>query len=194
MLWVDAESPTEQEIATLKQRFDLDNYAIEDVVQKNQRAKIEDYGKNVFAVIHIPDVKNHSSEIIELFVFFQKDWIITIHSGDSELIHAVDSRVRARGLSPLTNNPSPDLLFYVFLDFAVDAYYPILDEVDDKLEELDKRATTTFRSRVKRMEIVAQIMSTIGDVRKRAHDTQTFLDAYKRHDRDGDAWRYPLRS
>jgi magnesium transporter len=166
LLWVDAESPTEEELASLKARFSLDSYAMEDVVHKNQRAKIEDYGTNVFAVVHLPALKDKKTRIVELFVFFQKDWIITIHSGDSELIHSVDSRVRARGLAPLTASPSPELLFYVFLDFAVDAYYPILDRVEDRLEELDRQATTTFRTRVKRMETVSEIMSTIGAVRK----------------------------
>ncbi len=159
MLWVDAESPTDKELADLKQRFGLDEYAVEDVIRRNQRPKMEDYGKNVFAVIHVPVVKSHRSEIIELFVFFQKNWIITIHSVDSELIRAVDARIRARGLSPLTTNPSPDLLFYIFLDFAVDEYYPILDEVENRLEELDKQAVTTFKTRVKRMEnIVGMVM------------------------------------
>ena len=167
LLWVDAESPTEQELADLKQRFGLDDYAVEDVVNKNQRPKLEDYGKSVFAVIHVPVVKSRKSEIVELFVFFQKNWIITIHSVESELIHAVESRIRTRGLSPLTTTPSPDLLFYVFLDFAVDAYYPILDEVENRLEELDKQAATTFQTRVKRMENVITIITTIEAVRKR---------------------------
>ena len=167
MLWVDAESPTDKELADLKQRFGLDEYAVEDVIRRNQRPKMEDYGKNVFAVIHVPVVKSHRSEIIELFVFFQKNWIITIHSVDSELIRAVDARIRARGLSPLTTNPSPDLLFYIFLDFAVDEYYPILDEVENRLEELDKQAVTTFKTRVKRMENIVAIVTTIGGVRKR---------------------------
>src|SRR6266550_4587832 len=137
MLWVDAESPTAQELADLKSRFDLDEYAIEDVVHRNQRPKLEEYGKNVFAVIHVPDVRSH------------KSGIITIHSDDSELIHSMDSRIRARGLAPLTTAPSPDLFFYVFLDFAVDAYYPILDEVEERLEDLDKQAITTFKTRVR---------------------------------------------
>jgi magnesium transporter len=61
LLWVDAESPTEQEMADLKQRFGLDDYAVEDVVHRNQRPKLEDYGKNVFAVIHVPVEKNRKS-------------------------------------------------------------------------------------------------------------------------------------
>lgn len=167
LLWVDAESPTEQELAELKTRFGLDDYAIEDVVHKNQRPKLEEYGKGVFGVIHVPVVENRKSGIIELYVFFQKNWIITIHSVDSELIHAVDSRIRARGLAPLATTPSPDLLFYVFLDFAVDAYYPILDDVEDRLEELDKQAITTFKTRVRRMENIVAIVTTIGSVRRR---------------------------
>src|SRR6266849_4097321 len=167
VLWVDAESPTQKELADLKQRFGLDDYAVEDVVHENQRPKLEEYGKNVFAVIHVPVVKNRKSGIVELFMFFQKNWIITIHSVDSELIHTVDSRIRTRGLSPLTNTPTPDLLFYIFLDFAVDAYSPILDEVENRLEEIDKQAATTFKTRVKRMENIITIITTIEAVRKR---------------------------
>ncbi|HEX4921373.1 MAG TPA: magnesium transporter CorA family protein, partial [Candidatus Bathyarchaeia archaeon] len=167
VLWVDAESPSEQELADLKQRFGLDDYAVEDVIHQNQRPKMEDYGKSVFAVVHVPFVKAHRSGIVELFIFFQKNWIITIHSSDSDLIHAVDARIRARGLSPLTASPSPDLLFYLFLDFAVDAYYPILDEVEDRLEDIDQKATTTFKTRVKRMENIVAIITTIEGVRKR---------------------------
>jgi magnesium transporter len=167
VLWVDAESPTPRELADLQRRFSLDDYAVEDVVHKNQRPKLEEYEKGVFAVIHLPVVKNRKSEIVELFIFFQKNWIITIHSVDSEVIHAVDARVRARGLEPLSATPTPDLLLYVFLDFAVDAYYPILDEVETRLEELDKQAVTTFKTRVRRMENIIEIITTIGGVRKK---------------------------
>ena len=167
MLWVDAESPTEAELGELRERFGLDELAVEDVLHKSQRPKLEEYEKNVFAVLHVPVATSRKSEIIEMFIFFQKNWIITIHSVESDLIQAVDSRIRARGLSPIATIPSPDLLFYVFLDFAVDSYYPILDEVEDRLEELDKRAVTAFKTRAKRMENILEIVTTIGGVRKR---------------------------
>ena len=40
LLWVDAESPTEQELADLKQRFGLDDYAVEDVVNKGDELTV----------------------------------------------------------------------------------------------------------------------------------------------------------
>lgn len=166
MLWVDVESPTEDELGKLQSRFQLDSYAIEDIVHGNQVPKLEDYGKNVFGVIHIPSLKNHRVEITELFIFFQDQWLITIHKKDSELIHSVDSRVKTRGLSPLSSNPSPDLLFYNFIDFAVDAYYPILDEIEERLEELDKSAVETFKTGSNRLGNIAGIASTVGRVKR----------------------------
>src|SRR5207253_9562602 len=79
----------------------------------------------------------------------------------------MDSRIRARGLAPLTTSQSSDLFFYILLDFAVDAYYPLLDEVEERLEDLDKQAITTFKTRVRRMENVVSIVTTIGGVRRK---------------------------
>jgi magnesium transporter len=168
VLWVDAEDPTPQELADLKQRFALDDYAIEDVMHQGQRPKIEDYKTNVFAVVHIPTlVKGGKDRIAELFVFFKKNWCITIHSGVDEVVRSVDARIRARGLAPLTVAPSADLLFYVFLDFAVDSYYPILDEIEDQIEEMDRKGIESFKTRVRKFDNVVLAMSKIGSVRER---------------------------
>jgi magnesium transporter len=170
LLWVDAEAPSDEELMALKERFDLDSYAVEDVTHKDQRPKIESYGGYVFAVVHIPTLKRQGnrrrSEMFELFVFFGRDWIITIHPSDCELIHDVERRVRERGLSPLAALPSPDLLFYVFLDFGVDAYYPILDETDDRLEELDRRASASLEPRSNATDLLAEVMPIVGSVRR----------------------------
>ncbi|HEX4920150.1 MAG TPA: CorA family divalent cation transporter, partial [Candidatus Bathyarchaeia archaeon] len=40
-------------------------------------------------------------------------------------------------------------------------------EVEDRLEEIDQKATTTFKTRVRRMENVVAIITTIESVRKR---------------------------
>lgn len=167
VLWIDAENPSEEELKELQQRFALDTYALEDVMTQKQRPKIEDHGKYVFCVIHIPLLVGQQGKMLELFVFFQNNWIVTIHSLDSELMRNVDSRVRARGLSPLTTNPTPDLLFYTFLDFAVDGYFPILDEIDKKLEELDGRAVKSFQKRSKRIENVTGMMAMVKEIRKK---------------------------
>jgi magnesium transporter len=172
LLWIDAESPTEQELNQLQQRFKLDSYAIEDIVQGNQRSKVEEYSGNTFSVIHVPTKSsgkaaraNQKFDIVELFIFFADRWLISVHSHNADIIKEVEARVRARGLSPLTSNPTPDLLYYVFLDFAVDSYYPMLDNVEEEIERLEKQAVTDFKTRKRRVQNVSSIMSLMGGLR-----------------------------
>src|SRR5947209_20535397 len=124
LLWVDAESPTKEEIKNLQRRFNLDSFAVEDVILGKQRSKIEEYKGNNFSVLHVPVLTGSAEQqkkkkerkkpsefgITELYIFFGDRWVITIHKEDAEIIHDVEKRVTARGLAPLTNSPSPDLL------------------------------------------------------------------------------------
>ena len=167
VLWVDVEDPAPQELSDLKARFSLDEYAIEDVIHMDQRPKIEDYKTNTFAVVHIPTIDGHQERIVELFVFFAKNWFITIHSGKDEVVRSVDARIRTRGLAPLSATPSADLLFYVFLDFAVDAYYPILDQIENRIEEMDKSGIDSFKTRLRKFDGVVAVMARIGAVREK---------------------------
>jgi magnesium transporter len=168
LLWIDVESPSEEEMNELKLRFNLDSYAIEDIIHGNQRSKVEEYTGNTFSVIHVPAKPANGESrfrIVELFVFFGDRWLISVHQSNAEVVKEVEARVRARGLAPLTSNPTPDLLYYVFLDFAVDAYYPMLDSVEDEIERLEKEAVTVFKTRKKRVQNVTSIMPLMSGLR-----------------------------
>ena len=180
LLWIDVENPSEQELGQLQTRYGLDPYAIEDVVHGKQRPKVEEYQGNVFSVVHVPTslqedlrgstkAKSGSDQlgVVEIFFFLGDHWVITLHKGEPEIIEVVEKRLRARGLSPLTNTPSPDLLFYVFLDFAVDAFYPILDRTQNQIEELESQAVVAFKSRRNRPGKIDVILTTMNGVRKR---------------------------
>ncbi len=179
VLWIDAESPTEKELETLRERFNLDQYAVEDVTHESQRPKIEEYKDHIFSVIHIPvekkDDDKKSFGIVELFVFFQERWLITIHKEDAEIIHTVDKRVRSRGLAPLSKIPSADLLYYVFLDFSVDAYFQVLDIIENELEELDDRSVVLLKTRRKSLDSVGTTMTLVGSIRAQLNDLRKAL-------------------
>lgn len=170
ILWVDVVEPSEEEIRELQARFDLDEYAIEDVLVGNQRPKIEQYEKNNFSVIHVPVKKRTDGDlefdVEELFVFFQKKWLITMHREESETVRSVVKRVSARGLSPYTKIPTTDLLFYIFLDFAVDAFYPMLDHVGESMEVFDREIMEISRRGSRGVENITKTMTTISNVRE----------------------------
>lgn len=167
LLWVNVVKPTEQELAQLKQRFALDDYAMEDVSTGRQRPKIEDYGPYAFSVIHIPAAKEKKGQIDEMFVFFEKNWLISICRDDVSITGVVQTRVKTRGLAPMTVVPAAEFLFYLLLDLAVDAYYPPLDAAENQIESLDSKAVASFRHNSKRFDLVTSAMSTIGTIRKK---------------------------
>lgn len=168
ILWIDSFNPGNDEIRDLQKRFGLDEYAVEDVIVGNQRPKIEQYENNNFSVIHIPirsKVENEWFDIEELYVFFEKRWIITIHKEVSDTVQSVVKRISTRGLTPLTKSPSTDLLYYIFFDFAVDTFYPMLDLIGEELETLDKFIVEISESGGLRIGKIGQTMSTVSNIR-----------------------------
>ena len=57
------------------------------------------------------------------------------------------------------------LLFYVFLDFAIDAFYPTLDSTEDEIEDLEKQALDIFKTRKNRLRNINQVMTMMGGLR-----------------------------
>lgn len=167
ILWVDITLASNDEISIVEKKFNLDPYAVEDVITGNQRPKIEDYESYTFSVIKTPErVGSDGVEMnmVELFVFIAKKWIISIHRAKASVVDLVDKRVRVRGLSPYSKTPSTDLLYYLLLDNSVDSFYPILDAWDDELDSLDEEAVSTVAKKNK-INTVREVASKFADIR-----------------------------
>ncbi len=168
VLWIDVKLEDNDEINQLGKKFDLDPYAIEDVITGNQRPKIEDYTDYTFSVIKTPENLSEDGlrlTMEELFVFLSKKWIISVHRRKINVVDIVEKRVRVRGLSPYAKVPSTDLLYYLFLDNSVDSFYPILDSWDDELDRLDDDAVSTIARRKNRIATVREVSSKFGEIR-----------------------------
>lgn len=168
VLWVDITLENTEELDVMGKKFNLDPYAIEDVVTGKQRPKIEDYGDYTFSVIKTPEKRAmNGSELImeELFVFLSMKWILSIHRKKINVVDIVEKRVKVRGLSPFSKVPSTDLIYYLLLDNSVDSFYPILYSWDDELDRLDEDAVSTITRRKNRLDTVREISSKFAEIR-----------------------------
>ena len=69
-LWIDIQAISSDEISILAEKFNLHPLALEDIVNLNQRPKIEDYGEYSFIVLHsIHFLKPNSLRIREIHLF-----------------------------------------------------------------------------------------------------------------------------
>lgn len=136
VLWVSVAGLGD--IGILKQvaeLFSLHRLALEDVVHTHQRPKLEDYPEHQFLVLRILD-DERPGETEQLCLFLGDDFILTFeeHRGDCfepvrHRLRDPNSRLRRNGI---------DYLAYALVDSIVDAYFPALESLGERLEAVEE--------------------------------------------------------
>jgi magnesium transporter len=135
-LWLDVEAPTAEELDLLAEEFILHPLALEDVTHQGQRPKIDTYEDFYFLVCYDIDYDATSDKIDEheLHIFIGKNFLVTIHYEPIEEIDEVASRF-LRNTTAIERGIG--ILLYSLLDTIVDHYFPVIDRIGDRIEELE---------------------------------------------------------
>ncbi len=143
MIWVDVTDPKPDDMALLREEFGFHPLAIEDAMNEHQRPKIEAYDGYYFLVFYRATYlreQNHI-EIDPLHMFIGRNFLVTVHHGAFPQIEQTQARWKAAG-SPLGSDVGA--LVYALLDAIVDDYFPIMDELADRVDELEDAIFTNF--------------------------------------------------
>ncbi len=136
LLWLDVEAPTAEELSLLAEEFTLHPLALEDVTHQGQRPKIDTYDDHYFLVCYDIDYDETTDQIDEheLHIFIGKNYLVTIHFEPIEEIDEVASRF-LRNTKAIERGIG--VLLYSLLDTIVDHYFPVIDQIGDRIEELE---------------------------------------------------------
>jgi len=139
VVWLDIASPDADDIALLRDEFDVHPLALEDLEKRRQRPKIDTYAEQQMIVgyeVLPPGDQEHLFELGELHLFVGAGYLISVRWRDSPAIEGVGKRFRDR---PDAVARTPGTLLYSILDAVVDGYFPLLDRLTDKIEDLEGR-------------------------------------------------------
>jgi magnesium transporter len=136
ILWLDLQSPTEEELVRLGKEFELHPLAIEDASHEHQRPKLEEYGQFYFVVFYTVSLNKENQELhtSEIDMFLGENYLITVHDKALRELEEVEQRW-TRNVKQLEWGIG--VLLYTMLDTIVDRYFPIVDELVDQVEELE---------------------------------------------------------
>lgn len=136
LLWLDVEAPTADELALLAEEFALHPLALEDVTHQGQRPKIDTYDDHYLIVCYDIDYDETSDRIDEheLHIIIGRNYLLTIHYEPIEEIEEVASRF-LRNTAAIERGIG--ILLYSLLDTIVDHYFPVIDRVGERIEELE---------------------------------------------------------
>ncbi|MBL8208121.1 MAG: magnesium/cobalt transporter CorA [Blastocatellia bacterium] len=134
-IWVDVSQPTAQDFDCLREEFGFHHLAIEDCQNAHQRPKIEDYHGYYFIVLYEAELTERGElNLRELSIFLGSNYVVTVHHRP---IQAIASGERLwRNWTDLVEQGS-GLLAYLIIDAVVDKYFPILDALSDRMDEME---------------------------------------------------------
>ena len=136
-VWVGLHEPDEMLLRQVQAEFGLHDLAVEDALRAHQRPKLEEYGEGLFIVLRTARLEEGDGHIAlgETHVFMGPHYLVSVRHGAS-LSYA---EVRARcETTPHLLRKGPGFVLYALMDFVVDHYFPIVDQLEDRLDSIEE--------------------------------------------------------
>ena len=135
-LWLDAQSPTEEDFAVLGREFGLHELSIEDMRHRDQRPKVDSFAGYHFVVLR-PLSRGADGELVqhEVHVILGERFLITLrYEPVFDLAEVLDRWDRQSGDD---EERGPGFLLYVLLDEIVDEYLTLVEGFEDAADDLE---------------------------------------------------------
>jgi magnesium transporter len=124
--------------------FELHPLVLEDIMNTDQRPKMEIYGDYIYVVLKMlyGRDKNHSIEAEQVSLILGSNFVISFQEGrEGDVFNPVRERIRnGKGL---IRKMGSDYLAYSLLDTIVDHYFLILETLGEKVELLEEELMTS---------------------------------------------------
>lgn len=123
-------------IKYLGEQFEFHPLLIEDIVNTQQRPKLDEYDNYVLSVLKMLHFDKNNTLVTEHVSFvLGKNYIITFQEAEGDVFDPIRERLRtSRGL---VRKMGADYLLYALIDIIVDNYFIMTDDLSSKTENLE---------------------------------------------------------
>ncbi|HVH29272.1 MAG TPA: magnesium/cobalt transporter CorA [Vicinamibacterales bacterium] len=157
-MWVDLASPSVPESLVLSDTFAFHPLSVEDAMAPREYPKVEAYNGYLYVILHGIDFRaqEHYFGTHDVDFFIGPNYLVTVHDGSARSIAELRDHC-PRNASILGEGPVA--LFHRIVDAMVDDYRPEVEELADRLDELEKEIFEHPRT-----DIVREILEEKRDV------------------------------
>lgn len=158
--WINIDRPRGVDRAWLEEHFDFHALDYEDVFSRNQRPKVDEYDDYLFVVLHFARYDKTIGRLnaAELDVFVGPDFVITLPNQPLQSVAYLFERARqSEDFREQLFSKGAGYLLYKIVDDSVDAAFPMLAKMGNKLERIED---DMFEGRS------AEIVRDISDVKQ----------------------------
>jgi magnesium transporter len=136
-VWIGLHEPSEETLDRVQQEFGLHDLAIEDAQKAHQRPKFELYGDSLFIVLRTARMTaQNRTEFGETHFFVGTNFIVVVRHGST--ISYADVRARCESIPDLLSK-GQGFVLYAIMDFIVDQYMPVVDDMEQELLSIEEK-------------------------------------------------------
>jgi len=132
--WLDIQDPTPAEIGQLGQLLKLHPLTLADISTFSERPKREHYEGYVSLVVYGVDETASAGESLlrEVHMLISGSWVVTLHPSPFATIEELREKLQPAAF------PGELAQVYRILDAVLGTFVPVLDRVDDQIDEIEQ--------------------------------------------------------
>ncbi len=138
--WINIDGIHQVEtLAKLGECFELHPLTLEDILNTDQRPKIEDFGDYMYVVLQMFSYDDRNNEIIteQISLILGQNFVLSFQENIGDVFDQIRERIRS-GKGKM-RKMGADYLVYTLLDAIVDNYFIILEKIGDQIEFIEER-------------------------------------------------------
>jgi magnesium transporter len=145
-LWVDIDTRWPEQVEYLEDVFHFHPLAIEEAVNPKSRVKLEEYDKYMLLIVRTvafceTTEDPYDLETVNITFFLGTNYLVTVHGADTNPVSTTAELLHRK---PELVAHGPARLMHAIVDQAVDAYFPVIDQLDEFMDGLEERIFASF--------------------------------------------------
>jgi magnesium transporter len=155
--WLDLNDPTPEEIRHTAELLELHPIAVEDTLEFGQRPKVDVYDNHLLIVFYTARISDErTAEPIEVHIYLSGNFVLTVRHRECKVLEQLHAE--------LANAPIRDegYLIYRILDTLTDAYYPVIDAVEARIDALEGQIL--LRARREQVPVIYRLRQEVREM------------------------------
>jgi magnesium transporter len=141
--WINIDGLQQIEIIEkIGKHFNLHPLIQEDILNTEQRPKLDDFEDYIFFVMkmHYFEEKNNTIKIEQISLVLGQNFIISFQETEGDIFDPVRERIRNGRVR--IRSSGTDYLIYALIDAIVDNYFIILEKIGERIENIEGELVT----------------------------------------------------
>jgi magnesium transporter len=137
--WINVDGLHEVDVlSTLGEQFGLHPLVVEDILNTEQRPKMEDYGEYFFVTLksfYPTDEQSREPESEQISLVLGPNYVLSFQERGGNEFDLIRNRIRTN--KGRVRKAGADYLAYALIDLIVDQYFVVLESFGDRIESLE---------------------------------------------------------